>query len=224
MTSRYDSPLRLFLVRHGETAANAEMRYLGSRDDPLTERGVQQAARLAQSFGSLPIAAVLSSPLRRALGTAEPIARKCGLAVRPDARLREGAFGDWEGLSRKEVLDRSARDADRLRSWEDDPSSAPPGGESLESVRNRILELVGELELDYAGCSLVLVTHVGPIKALFAAALGVPIPAVRRLFLDPATISVIDWGKTPLIRLFNSHGHLGWESARWMQPMNSPDH
>jgi probable phosphoglycerate mutase len=80
-----------------------------------------------------------------------------------------------------------------------------------------MLELASQLEVEDAGRWIVLVTHVGPIKALLAAALGVPIPAARRLFLDPATISVVDWGKTPLIRLVNSHGHLGWESARWMQ-------
>ena len=211
-----ENPLRLFLVRHGETAANAEMRYLGTRDDPLTGRGIQQAVQLAQSLESLPVAAVLSSPLRRALDTAMPIAQRRGLEVRPDARLREGAFGEWEGLSRKEVQGRSPCDARLLEAWEADQRSAPPGGESLETVQNRMLDLVAELEAEHAGCWVVLITHVGPIKALLAAALGVPIPAVRRLFLDPASISVIDWGKAPLIRLFNSHGHLGWESARWM--------
>ena len=224
MTPKSDSPLRLFLIRHGETAANKEMRYLGSRDDPLSDRGVQQAGQLAHSFEALPVAAVLSSPLRRALDTATPIAQRRGLEVRQDARLREGSFGDWEGLSRQEVLRRSEGDAALLRAWEDDPRSPPPGGESLETVQNRMLDLVDQLQLEQAGRWLILVSHVGPIKALLAAALGVPIPAIRRLFLDPATITVIDWGESPLIRLFNSHGHLGWESARWMQEIGSSGH
>ena len=205
------NPLRLFLVRHGETAANLEMRYLGSRDDPLTERGVQQAAQLAQSLAALPITAVLTSPLRRAADTAIPIARQCGIEPRIDTRLREGAFGEWEGLSRKEVRDRSPRDAGLLELWEADPRCAPPGGESLEAVQRRMLDLEADLEKRYAGGWIVLVTHVGPIKALLAAALDLPIPSVRRLFLDPATISVVDWGKPALVRLFNSHGHLGWK-------------
>ena len=224
MTSTPESPLRLFLIRHGETAANREMRYLGSRDDPLSERGHQQAEQLAHALEALPITAILSSPLRRALDTAEPIARRRALSVRPDARLREGSFGEWEGLSRQEVQSRSEKDAALLQAWEDDPRSAPPGGESLETVQNRMLELVAELQPECAGSLVALVTHVGPIKALLAAALDVPIPAARRLFLDPGTISVIDWGKIPLIRLFNSHGHLGWESARWMAGIGSSGH
>jgi len=212
------------MVRHGETAANAEMRYLGIRDDPLSEHGVRQANQLAESFAALPITGIFSSPLRRALDTARPIAQRCGLEVRQDPRLREGSFGDWEGLSRQEVRDRSDRDAALLRAWEEDPRAAPPGGESLETIHNRMFELVAQLQSELAGRSLALVTHVGPIKALLAAALGVPISAVRRLFLDPATISVIDWGTVPLVRLFNSHGHLGWESARWMQRIESSGH
>jgi broad specificity phosphatase PhoE len=66
------------------------------------------------------------------------------------------------------------------------------------------------------GQTIVLVSHVGPIKAILCAALHVPLTTARHLFLDPATISVVDWGARPLVRLFNAHGHLGWEAARWM--------
>jgi len=216
MNQKTDCVLRLFLVRHGETAANTEMRYLGSRDDPLTERGVQQADLLAISFEKLPITAVISSPMRRAVETAAPIARKCGLAFRTDPRLREGGFGEWEGLTRREVQVRSPEDAFRLERWEEDPRCTPPGGESMETVQRRVMGLIEEEKERGASGSIVLVSHVGPIKALLAAALDVPISAVRRFFLDPATVSVVDWGVPPLLRLFNSHGHLGWDRARWM--------
>ena len=212
-----DILLRLFLVRHGETAANAEMRYLGSRDDPLTERGILQARRLADAFERLPVTAVISSPLKRAVDTATPIGEKCGVPVRIDVRLREGGFGTWEGLTRKEVLGRSPEDARLLEKWEGDPRCSPPGGESMEGVRQRVAELIAEERTRSVPGRIVLVSHVGPIKALLAAALDLPIPAVRRLFLDPATISVVDWGNPPLVRLFNSHCHLGWNHARWMQ-------
>ncbi|GIV98051.1 MAG: hypothetical protein KatS3mg057_2708 [Herpetosiphonaceae bacterium] len=66
------------------------------------------------------------------------------------------------------------------------------------------------------GESIVVVSHVGPIKALLCRALGVSLTAARHMFLDSATISVIDWGAHPLVRLFNAHHHLGWEAARWM--------
>ncbi len=216
MSQRPDYPTRLFLVRHGETAANAEMRYLGSRDDPLTERGMEQAGRLADSFENLPVSAILSSPLRRALDTAAPVARKLGLRLQIDSRLREGDFGEWEGLTRREVLDRSAEAAALLVRWEKDPRCTPPGGESMEAVQARMLELVAEQAARPAQGWIVLVSHVGPIKALLAAALDLPISSVSRFFLDPATISVIDWGNPPVLRLFNSHAHLGWDQARWI--------
>ncbi len=216
MSWKTDNPLRLFLVRHGESAANAEMRYLGTRDEPLTERGLQQAALLTSSFEGLPITAVVSSTLRRALDTATPIALKCGLQVRLDPRLREGGFGEWEGLTRREVHDRSREDANLLERWEEDSRCCPPGGESMDAVQRRVMEFIAEVPAQITPGWIVLVSHVGPIKALLAAALDLPINAVRRLFLDPATVSVVDWGSRPLVRLFNSHCHLGWNQARWM--------
>jgi broad specificity phosphatase PhoE len=69
---------------------------------------------------------------------------------------------------------------------------------------------------EFAGSSVVLVSHVGPIKALLATVLEMPLQSSRRLFLDPGTISVVEWGAQRILRLFNSHAHLGWSSARWM--------
>ena len=207
---------RFFLVRHAEAIANTEMRYLGSQDDPLTERGVRQAQRLGEALAPLPIARVYTSPLVRARDTAAQIARGRGLSFIADSRLREGSFGDWEGLSRSEVMARSPQDAKILASWESDPSGSPPNGESFKDIQARILAFVEELRDGSKGQWTVLVSHVGPIKALLAAAIGAPSNVGRRLFLDPATISVVDWGAPPVVRLFNSHAHLGWQAAKWM--------
>ncbi len=208
--------VRLFLVRHGEAAANIEMRYLGSQDDALTERGTWQAEQLAHALGQLPITAVYTSPLRRTAMTAAAIAQACNLPVQADVRLREGAFGAWEGLTRAEVLARSDQDAALLAQWERDPGCAPPEGDSLETVQSRSLACIQDLQTRHPDDWIVLVSHVSPIKALLCAALGVPLTVGRQLFLDPATISVIDWGERPIVRLFNAHAHLGWDSARWM--------
>lgn len=207
---------RFFLIRHGETAANIEMRYIGSRDDPLTDRGQWQAEQLARILRQLPITVMYTSPLQRAGATAAQIGQQCGLVVHRDDRLREGSFGDWEGLSRPEVLTRSQYDVQRLKQWESDSQCAPPGGESLYDVQVRVRGLVDELAVTHAGEWVVLVSHVGPIKALLCATLGVPLSAGRHLFLDPATISVVDWSGQPIVRLFNAHSHLGWTAARWM--------
>lgn len=224
--------LRLFLVRHGESASNREMRYLGSRDEPLTELGVQQAECLAAALAGLPIAAVYASPLRRAAATGERIAAGLGLPLSQEPRLREQGFGEWEGLTRAEVADRGAADREQLRRWEGDAAEAPPGGDSMAVVEGRMRSLVGDLAPVHPGGWVVLVSHVGPIKALLCAAMAVPLSAARRLFLDPGTLSVVDWGgdsERPVgsagpagpagsvVRLFNAHGHLGWREARWMR-------
>ena len=207
---------RFYVVRHGETDENTQMRYLGTSDKPLTENGRRQARMLAGALSQLPMGIVVSSPLRRAADTAAWIGKACGVELRFEPRLAEGSFGSWEGLTRAEVLGLGPEDAARLAQWESDSSCSPPGGESIESVQKRILELVEELTGEYRGKSVVLVSHVGPIKALLAAVLDIPLQSTRRLFLDPATITVVEWGTRPFLRLFNSHAHLGWSGARWM--------
>jgi broad specificity phosphatase PhoE len=208
--------VRFFLVRHGETAENIQMRYLGTRDEPLTEKGLWQARQAAEALSQLKIIIVVSSPMRRALDTAIQIQQTCGVELRLDSRLAEGSFGRWEGLNRGDVLKLGGKDAETLLRWECDSSVAPPGGESIQQIQQRVTRLVDDLKLEFPDCSIVLVSHVGPIKALIAAALGISLEASRWFFLDPGTISVVEWGKHAVLRLFNSHSHLGWSSARWM--------
>lgn len=208
--------LRLFLVRHGETADNIQMRYLGISDVPLTANGTRQARRVATALSKLPIRAIISSPMRRAVDTAAIIHAACGADLRLDDRLAEGSFGNWEGRTRAEVLGLGPRDAELLARWESDPACAPPGGESIQNIQKRVISLTDELTDEFSESSVVIVSHVGPIKALLAAVLEIPLQSTRRLFLDPGTISTVEWGSQPLLRLFNSHAHLGWSSARWM--------
>lgn len=209
---------RLILVRHGETLANREFRYIGTRDYPLSEQGQFQAELLAEALSVLPIVAVYSSPLQRAYRTAEPIAARHALTIQVLDSLREGSFGSWEGMSRAEVLAHSPQNEQQLQAWERDPDVAPPGGESFAMIYERILTAVEQLAQMHTGQAIVLVSHVGVIKALLCAALGTPLTSFSHMFLDPATISVVDWHPLyPLLRLLNSHAHLGWEQARWMR-------
>jgi ribonuclease H / adenosylcobalamin/alpha-ribazole phosphatase len=215
--------VRLFLVRHAEALANPDLRYLGSRDDPLTARGQWQALQLAHAFAPLALVAVYTSPLTRAVATAQPIAEAHGLALIPAPRLVEAAMGTWEGLRRAEILARRAADAARHQQWEADPTCAPPGGESLAAVQARVVACVRDLAARQAGAAVVLVSHVGPIKALLCTAMDVPLTTGHRLFLDSAPVSVLDWGaqavpwEAPaMVRLVNAHHHLGWTAAPWM--------
>jgi len=216
--------VRLFLVRHAEALANPELRYLGSRDDPLTERGQWQALQLAKAFAPLDLAAVYTSPLTRTVATAQPIADAHGMSIILEPRLVEAAMGTWEGLRRAEILARSADDATRHQQWEADPTCAPPGGESIAAVQARVVACVHDLAERHAGASVVLVSHVGPIKALLCTAMDVPLTTGQRMFLDSATVSVIDWGSDAvqweapaILRLYNAHHHLGWTDAPWMR-------
>jgi broad specificity phosphatase PhoE len=210
---------RLLIVRHGETLANREFRYIGSRDDPLSEIGQTQAAQLAEALAVLPVAAVYSSPLQRTYHTAIPIAERHSLDVQQLDALRECSFGIWEGMSRAEVLARSPEDAQHLQAWERDATIAPPGGESTASAQLRVCAGVEQLAQAHPDQTIVLVSHVGPIKALLCAALDMPLSSSPRFFLDPATISVVDWRDRDhaIVRLVNSHAHLGWQQARWMR-------
>jgi broad specificity phosphatase PhoE len=214
------SRVRLFLVRHGQVASNRDLRYVGSRDEELTDLGRRQAQALAALFEPLQVAAVLSSPLRRATATADAIAAAARCDVRVEERLREQSYGSWEGLSRDEVRALSPEDRALLDTWERDSSVEPPGGESLRAVQRRTLDLVEELRAGAPAAEMpwvVAVSHVGPIKSLLAAALDLSLDSGgRRMFLDPGTVSVVDWGDPPILRLCNSHAHAGWTSARWM--------
>ena len=210
---------RLYLVRHGETMANREYRYIGTRDDPLSPLGETQALQLAEALSGLPIAAVYSSPLQRTYYTAIQIAARHSLEIQRVYALRECDFGTWEGMSRAEVLERSPEDSQRLREWEHNTSVAPPDGESFEALQQRVIAAIERLAHAHPDQAIALVSHVGPIKVLLSAALGAPLSSAFRIFLDPATISVIDWRNAAYatVRLVNSHAHLGWQEARWMK-------
>lgn len=199
--------------------ANREFRYVGTRDDPLSAHGQTQANQLAEALSGLPVAAVYSSPLQRTYDTALPIAARHCLEVQRVDDLRECDFGAWEGLSKAEVLGRSPEDNQRLREWEYNSSIAPPGGESFEALQQRVCVAVERLAQAHLDQAIVLVSHVGPIKVLLSVALGAPLSSAFRIFLDPATISVVDWQDAAhaTVRLVNSHAHLGWQQARWMK-------
>src|SRR5436305_9317982 len=159
-------PLRLLLVRHGEVLSNREFRYVGSRDEPLADSGVEQAERIAAALADLPVGAVYSSPLSRARETGRRIAAAREVPLRLEERLREQSFGEWEGLTRAEVL---GRDEERLLRWETDLGTSPPGGEPLTEDQARMLALVQELACGHRGQNVALDSHVGPIKALLYA-------------------------------------------------------
>ena len=205
-TQPTSSRTRLVLVRHGATEHSAAARFSGRNALPLDERGREQAAQLAaRDFGT--VAAVVSSPLRRTVETAEVIAARLGLSVDVLDDLVETDFGVWEGLTFAEA---NATDPDVMRRWQGSPDVAPPGGESFAQVGARIERARAALTSKYPDSAVVVVTHVTPIKLLVCSALDAPPVAMFRLYLDTASVSIVDYyaDGNASVRLVNDTSHL----------------
>ncbi|MCA1186688.1 MULTISPECIES: bifunctional RNase H/acid phosphatase [unclassified Saccharopolyspora] len=204
------SPTKILLVRHGQTAMSVDRRYSGRGDVPLTELGERQAraaaARLAEMDG-VPGAPVLASPLGRTRQTAEAIAAATGSELTFHDGLLETDFGGWEGLTFTEA----AAEFPRLhRSWLGDSTVEPPDGESLEAVFERVTAVRDEIVDRYAGRTVVVVSHVTPIKAMLRLGLDVGPSLYYRLHLDLASLSIVEFypDDNASVRLVNDISHL----------------
>jgi len=187
----------LIVVRHGRTAANAAGQLLGRRDVPLDATGRVQAHALAAAVGRVDL--VITSPLQRARETAEAF----GQPVHVDDRWLELDYGLWDGVANKDVP------AEMWANWRTDLDFAPPSGESLRSVGQRVREACAEIAVAAARRDVVVVTHVSPIKAAFGWALGVGDEVSWRCFVAPASIMRIGVGPNGAsLRSFNDTGHL----------------
>lgn len=180
-------PTRLLLLRHGETAWNAETRIQGQLDIALNERGQWQAERLAQALAGEDLAAVYSSDLARAHATAAALARPHGLAVRMDAALRERGFGRFEGLTYAEIESRFPEDTARWKRRE--PGFGPGGGEPLAAFYARSVAAVSRVAAAHAGQAIAVVAHGGVLDCVHRAAAGVALDAPRSWQLGNAAVN-----------------------------------
>ena len=200
-------PTATLLLRHGQTAMSAQTRYAGRSDAPLTDVGVQQAAAAAKRLASSGIAVIMTSPLLRTVQTAQEVAAVTGAAVITDDGFRETDFGAWEGLTFAEVRERWPAE---LAAWLADPQVAPPGGESFTDVSARVIAALQRVLAARVGQTVLIVSHVTPIKMMVAAALLAPPAALYRMHLDVAALCEIDWyaDGPAVLRAFNDTGHL----------------
>lgn len=204
------APSTLLLLRHGETEHTAQKRFSGSdgADPPLTSEGERQARAAADRLvreGA--VDAVVSSPMRRARQTADIVADALGQEVHEVADVRECAFGEWEGLTFAEVQEGWP---ELLASWLADPTVAAPGGESFDAVRRRVQVARDKLLARHPHRTVLVVTHVVPVKLLVADALGAPLSVVYRMELSPASLTEVQWyeGGATSMRRFNDAAHL----------------
>jgi ribonuclease H / adenosylcobalamin/alpha-ribazole phosphatase len=200
---------RLLLLRHGQTELSVQRRYSGRGNPPLTELGRHQADAAARYLGARGgIAAVISSPLQRCHDTATAAAKRLGLDVIVDDDLIETDFGAWEGLTFTEAAE---RDPELHRRWLRDTSTEPPGGESFDAVNQRVSRARDRVVADHAGSTVLVVSHVTPIKMLLREALDAGPGILYRLHLDLASLSIAEFypDGASSVRLVNQTGYLG---------------
>jgi alpha-ribazole phosphatase len=181
--------MELVLVRHAESDARG--RCYGRLDVELSDAGRAQCRRLAARLSREPVDAVVSSPLLRALATAEAIAATHGLVVMVLEELRELDFGVVEGRTYEEI---AASEPELFERWMRAPTTVRfPDGESYEQLRERVSRAIAGLRARYNGQHVVAVTHGGVVRAALADALGVPAECIFRLVVDPASVTRLAW-------------------------------
>lgn len=195
----------VILLRHGVTDNTLRKLFCGSggTDPGLNSLGEEQAARAADWINRQGnVDAVVSSPLRRTRETAGFVGRELGLDVDLEPGIAEAAFGEWDGYSFAEILDRWPEE---IQSWLGSTAIAPPGGETFDSVYERVLVARDRLLRDYAGKTIVAVSHVTPIKMMVRLALDAPMRSIYKMELAPASITTIQWWPdgTPSLRNFS---------------------
>jgi broad specificity phosphatase PhoE/ribonuclease HI len=207
-TGNRGGPTRLLLLRHGQTELSRQRRYSGRGNPDLTDTGRRQAGDAARYLsGKGGISAVVSSPLRRAHQTAEAAADALGLTVQVDDGLIETDFGDWEGLTFPEAAERHPELHGR---WLRDTSLPAPGGESFDDVQHRVERVRDRLIADHGPATVLVVSHVTPIKTLLRLALDAGPSVLHRLHLDLASLSIAEFypDKGASVRLVNDTSYL----------------
>jgi len=207
-TGARGAPTRLLLLRHGQTELSVQRRYSGRGNPTLTDLGVRQAEAAALYLGKVGgIAAIVSSPLRRAYDTASAAARELGLDVVVDDDLIETDFGAWEGLTFGEAAE---RDSELHLRWLRDTSVPPPDGESFDAVTSRVRIAQQRIIAEHAGQTVLVVSHVTPIKTLLRLALDAGPALLYRLHLDLASLSIAEFypDSAASVRLVNQTAYL----------------
>lgn len=196
---------RLYLVRHGETASNAEGLWQGRQgDDPLNERGRAQSQAAAEALANSDASAIYASDLRRAAETAEIIGARLSLPVRTHSGLREYDFGDLEGATTSEVL---AQWKGLLVQWRTDPSAKPPGGESATDFTLRVGAALHEIIGQHENEPVIVVAHGGSISVGLAVLVGEP-DDWRDYQMTNCGISMVRTGPDRELLTFDETSHL----------------
>ncbi len=200
---------RVLYVRHGQTDFPIDRIYCDGAEDPeLNVIGLDQAKQAAAALANYELAAIYASPSARTLRTAQEIAsHHRGLDVKEEPVLRERRFGVWDGLFFDQIKERYPDGFDDWKSRQ--AEYAPEGGESMFDVLARIRPRLESWIEEYRGQTVVVVSHVGPIRAMVCDALGLPLAEYRRLTIDTASVSCIDYGSVQNNLIFMNFPGIG---------------
>lgn len=189
----HGAPTTLILLRHGVTEHTVRKLFCGSggKDPELNADGHAQAARAAAWIDELGgVDAVIASPLARTRQTGAAVADRLGLELELHPGFAEAAFGAWDGFGFAEIAEKWPAE---LEAWLASSAVAPPGGESFDVVDARVQAALDDLLRDRAGQTVVVASHVTPIKLMIRRALDAPMQSIYRMELAPASISTISW-------------------------------
>jgi alpha-ribazole phosphatase len=194
--------VKLLLVRHAAPVDAARGRCYGRLDVGLSPDGQAQAAGLVRALDGVQLAAIVSSPARRAVDTALPLAEPRGLEVEVLDGLGELDFGELEGKTYDEI---AATRPELYAQWMTEPTSVRfPGGESYDDLRRRAETTIAGLREAYEGETVAVVTHGGIVRAVVAGTLGVAPERIFRLGVDYASVTVVEWiADEPIVRTLN---------------------
>ena len=207
-TGNRGGPTRFLLLRHGQTELSRQRRYSGRGNPDLTDTGRRQASDAARYLSAKGgISAVFSSPLQRAHDTATAAADALGLTVQVDDDLIETDFGEWEGLT---FLEAAEAHPELHGRWLRDTSLPPPGGESFDEVQLRVERARDRIIAEHGPATVLVVSHVTPIKTLLRLALGAGSSVLYRLHLDLASLSIAEFypDNGASVRLVNDTSYL----------------
>ena len=186
---------KLYLIRHGETDYNSELRFQGQIDIPLNQKGIEQAEKVADFFKDIPLQTIYTSTLQRARTTAEIIGKAKGIEPQETDALREMSFGIWENMNSKDIQKNYAKE------WKDffaSPASTTiPKGESMSDVQKRAYPVVQQILDEHPEGDVAFVAHGGIIRVLICTMLGLDLNRAWHLHVGNASITCFYyWGRS----------------------------
>jgi len=197
------SKTRIYLVRHGEIAGSGEFRYNGQTEVPLTANGLEQYHQLAERLSGNPVSACYTSDLSRCVQGARIICSQWGLEPILKTELRELNFGNWEGMTWNELVERFPEE------WQarldDIVGYRVPGGENLHDLQTRLMPAIAEITDRHRGGEVVVVGHGGVNRVILLSALGAPLASMFRIEQDYGCLNIIDYYADghPVVKLLN---------------------